>query len=585
MMITKTLNHSLESTENKKIFLIHNNKVTKTMLCEYLQSSKLENVEKITKMLKNISEKDIRVDNIGKHFESSLDHVERKKKGQYYTSSSIVQYIIHSLSIKDSSKTLDPTCGCGSFTLGLYDYLGGKYGKSSFNNVFGVDLNPIAVDITRLCLFLKSDKEHQYPNILQKNIQVGNSIVANSHFDWNVNFKSILDNGGFDFIIGNPPYGTIGKNEFDFDNSEYSKIIHGAVNIASLLIVKSLNLLKEGGKLAFLLPKSILHVDSYHYLRKYILEKSTILQIYDLGKEFSDVRGEQIILFLQKTNNLQSKPKKVKISIGITKKNLNEQIKPKKEFDVNYSALKPDRFLILDNPKHYQILNKLNEKHTTVPLSEFVNGQIFRGITLNAEQQKTISEKHIQKGIKILRGRSISKYKISKPYYIKKMKLLRANHKKIQRLNKKQKIVLQNIFSSESGIITSFDHQGIITLDTVTNVIVNNPNIGKYLMGLFNSKLINFYLMFGLFNRSKLTMHVDKKYLGSIPIVNNPDAKIMKKIISLVDSASLENNPEDIKKITRMIDENVFRLYNISKNDTKIITDAVDNHLSNKSRW
>lgn len=81
MMITDTLKHSLESTGNKKIFLTHHNKVTKTMLCEYLQSSKLENVENITKMLKNISEEDIRVDNIGKYFESSLDQVERKKKG------------------------------------------------------------------------------------------------------------------------------------------------------------------------------------------------------------------------------------------------------------------------------------------------------------------------------------------------------------------------------------------------------------------------------------------------------------------------------------------------------------------------
>lgn len=584
MMSTETLRHSFESTDNKKIFLTHHNKMTKTMLCEYIQSSKLENVGNITKMLKNISEEDIRVDNIGKYFENSLDQVERKKKGQYYTSSAIVQYMIHSLSIKDSSKTLDPTCGCGSFTLGLYDYLRKTYGKSSFKNVFGVDLNPIAVDITRLCLFLKSNKEHPYHNILQKNIQVGNSIVENNDFNWNVNFKSILNNGGFDFVIGNPPYGTIGKNEFDFDDSEYSKIINGTVNIASLIIVKSLNLLKKGGKLAFLLPKSILHVDSYHYLRKYILEKSTVLQIYDLGQEFSDVRGEQIILFLQKTSNLQSKPKKVKISIGIIK-NSNEQIKPKKEFDINYSLLKPDKFPILDNLKHYGLLNKLNEKHDTIPLSEFVKDQIFRGITLNAEQQKIISERHMQNGVKILRGRSISKYKISKPYYIKKMKLLGKNHKKIQNFNKKQKIVLQNIFSSESGIIASFDHQGIITLDTVTNVIVDNSNVGKYLLGLFNSKLINFYLMFGLFNRSKLTMHVDKKYLGSIPIVNNPDTKVMKKIISLVDSLYFNNDSYDIKNVTRMIDKEVFKLYNISKNDTKTITDAVDSHLSNKSRW
>ena len=583
MMITETQKDNSELVRNEKIFLTHHNKVTKTMLCEYLQSSKLENIENIRKILKNIPQDDIQVDNIGKYFESSLEHVERKKKGQYYTSSSIVQYMINSLSIKDSSKTLDPTCGCGSFTLGLYDYLRKKYGKFSVNNIFGVDLNPIAVDITRLCLFLKSNKDNQYQNILQKNIQVGNSIVESNIFDWNVNFESILNNGGFDFVIGNPPYGSIGKK--DFDDLEYSEIINGTVNIASLLIVKSLNLLKDNGKLAFLLPKSILHVNSYHNLRKYILEKSSVLQIYDLGQEFSDVRGEQIILFLQKKNNIPSRPKTVKISIGI-KENLNNNvIKPKKEFNIDYSLLKSDKFPILDNPKHYELLNKLNKKNNVIPLLEFVNGQIFRGLTLNAEQQKMISEKHIQNGVKILRGRSISKYNISKPYHIKKTELQRKNQNKIQNLYKKQKIVLQNIFSSESGIIASFDSQGMITLDTVTNVIVNDVGIGKYLLGLFNSKLINFYLMFGLFNRSKLTMHVDKKYLGSIPIINNPDNKMMKKIIQYVDSTTLKSNSNDIKKITRMIDVEVFKLYNISKDDTKIITDAVDNHLSNKSRW
>ena len=583
MMIAETQKDNSESIRNKKIFLTHHNKITKTMICEYVQSSKLENIENITTMLKNIPQENIQVDNIGKYFESSLEHVERKKKGQYYTSSSIVQYMIHSLSIKNSSKTLDPTCGCGSFTLGLYDYLGKKYGKSSVTNIFGVDLNPIAVDITRLCLFLKSNKDNQYQNILQKNIQVGNSIVKNKLFDWNVNFESILNNGGFDFVIGNPPYGSIGKK--DFDDSEYAEIINGTVNIASLLIAKSLNLLKDNGKLAFLLPKSILHVNSYHNLRKYILEKSSVLQIYDLGQEFSDVRGEQIILFLQKKNNLQSRPKTVKISIGI-KENLNSNvIKPKKEFNIDYSLLKSDKFPILDNPKHYALLNKLNEKNNVIPLLEFVNGQIFRGLTLNAEQQKMVSEKYIQNGVKILRGKSISKYNISKPYYIKKTELLGKNQNKIQNLYKKQKIVLQNIFSSESGIIASFDPRGMITIDTVTNVIVNDVDIGKYLIGLFNSKLINFYLMFGLFNRSKLTMHVDKKYLGSIPIINNPDNKIMKKIIHLVDSTTLKNNSNNIKKITRMIDMEVFKLYTISKDDTKIITDAVDSQLSNKSRW
>lgn len=549
----------------------------------YLQSLQLENTREITKLIENMSDQDLLVENIGKNFENSLNRIERKQKGQYYTPAPIVRYMIDTLRITDSSKILDPACGCGSFVLGLHDYLSEKYGTPSLKHIFGVDLNPIAVDIARLCLFLKSNKNKSHLDLLDRNIQVGNSI-RNDAFDWNVNFKPIMNKGGFDFVIGNPPYGLIRKTEFGFDVPEYFKIIHGVINIASLVIIRSLNLLKSDGKLAFLLPKSLLHVESYRSLRKYILEKSTVLQIYDLGQEFSDVRGEQVILFLQKSDGTKLKPKSFKISIGTDKK-FPDLVRPKKEFEINYSLLHPDRFLVLNDPKHFNILNKLENMRNTMQLLEFVDGMIFRGITLNAKQQKMVCGNPVAGGIEVLRGRSISKYKISKLYHIKKTELKAENMNKILALENKQKVVLQNILSSESGIISSFDGRGAITLDTVTNVMVPDKNIGKYLVGLFNSKLINFYLVFGLLNRAKLTVHADRKYVGKIPVVNRPDNAIMKKIISLVDSAMLEKDSNEIKKITGMIDAYVFKLYDISKTDIQVITNAMDKHLSNRSRW
>ncbi len=78
-------------------------------------------------------------------------------------------------------------------------------------------------------------------------------------------------------------------------------------------------------------------------------------------------------------------------------------------------------------------------------------------------------------------------------------------------------------------------------------------------------------------------MHADKEYLGQIPIIY-PNAKILGYIIKLVESINLQEK-SDIKEITRKIDEYVFKLYNVSDNDKNIISNAIDNHMSIKSRW
>ena len=564
--------HNVQNTKHKM------NTYSRSL--SYIQQLKnLKDYKNLSKILENIDLDEINVEKIGKYFENSLDRIERKQHGQYYTHSSVIQYMLESLSITDSSKVLDPTCGCGSFVLGIHDYLTDKYNKPNLNNIFGVDLNPTAVDITRLCLFLKSIKSKGITNILDRNIRVGDSI-NNDLFSWETEFKDIMSDGGFDYIVGNPPYGFLNKTEFDHSRSEYVNIMNGRLNIASVVIVKSLSLLKDNGMLALLVPKSILHVESYRNLREYLLSNCTILEIYDLGITFADVRGEQIILFLQKK---KTKPKTLKISSGIDKNSTNI-ITPKKSIKYNYTCLTPDKFLILDNPNQYTILDKIDCMKNTTSLTKFVNGQIFRGIPLESIPKKTLCTVPSPNTIKILRGRSISKYKIVKPYYCSDLNLNNHIKHKVKTLSS-NKLVLQNIFSPESGLISSFDSEGTITLDTVTNVIVDNDVIGKYLLGLFNSKLITFYLLFGLFNRSKLTIHIDKRYLGQIPIHIKPDTDSVQNIVNLVDRAMTTDDYTLIKEITHMIDGIVFKLYNISKTDINIISDAVDQHLSIKSRW
>jgi type I restriction-modification system DNA methylase subunit len=173
-------------------------------------------------------------DEMGRNFELSLERLERKQKGQYYTPKDIVEYIISRLDVKSDSNILDPACGCGSFLLSMFDIFTKKYGTDFIRNIYGVDIKEDAVEMTKACLFLLTGFNDKYKTVLKHNIQVGNSLIMKSLFD--EYYPTLYQFDGFDFIIGNPPYITLKKHD-DFDPYDpvYSKIINGPVNAASLI--------------------------------------------------------------------------------------------------------------------------------------------------------------------------------------------------------------------------------------------------------------------------------------------------------------------------------------------------------------
>lgn len=528
-------------------------------------------------------EKGINVEKLGELFEKSLEQLERKDKGQFYTPRELVDYIISFLDINQNSKILDPACGCGSFLLSVLEYFKQKNTKNGLENIFGVDINESAVKITRLSLAIKFGFSEKTLKQLENQIKIGNSIVSNKKidnlgFEWENEFKDILSSGGFDFVVGNPPYVTLKKyKDFDPQESIYSLIIHGPVNAATLMIGRALELLKGGGILAFVLPRTILYVDSYSKLRKYLLENTKILHIFDLGQKFKDVRGEQVILIIKKE---KPKTQSHRIKIRIFKfrdKKLSEQ----PTLEIPQEILnKFNKFLIFDKKEYYTILEKILEKD--ISLNEYVDGQIFRGLPIGGNSH-FISRTKTSDSEEVIRGKCISKFRIKEILFINKKLLERFNKKKLSEL-KKPKIILQNIFSTESGVIAAYDEKGIITLDTVTNIITKNEKEAKYLLGLLNSKLINFYIIYGLFNKSRLTMHADRSYLGNIPIIKGSKKEI-ERIVNYVDDAMEKTNRDEIKAIMGEIDKTVYKIYGLTDKEIRLVEVALKNMLSKRSWW
>ena len=542
----------------------------------HLSKDILDSLPYKDRIIKNVINKieldqltEIKEDTLGVLFENIITEQKRKDLGQFYTPQEIVNYMVNFLNIKPNSKILDPTCGCGVFLVTAYNYIK-QQNPNAIKNIFGVDLNNSATKLTRINLWLRNGQDSNSLKIIEKNIKIGNSIVGNRFvdrkaIDWKKQFSDVLVEGGFDFIIGNPPFVTL-KNKRDYDASEsfFSHIANGNTNAASLVIARSYELLKDGGVMAFVLPKTLIKVNSYSRLREFLLDNSKILHILDLGTYFKDVRGEQIVLFIQKTDNKeQIQDNNVLVKIFDENK---EFYVPQKTFQ------KYNTFLMFEDESYYRLIEKIKGEN----LENIAD--IFRGISISPKSE-FISKSNGKGKVSIIKGNDISKFSYSNGFFLN-IEGLTSNSPKLKEFQKR-KIILQNIFSSEAGIISSIDEKGNLNFDTVTNVILKDRYYElDYIHGLLNSKLINFYLMYAVFNKSKLTMHTDKVYLGKIPIrrATKEEQRAIIQIIKKID----KNN---FKKILPELDKKVYKLYEITETEQNMVDIALKQIMSEKSLW
>src|SRR3989338_696621 len=227
----------------------------------------------------------------------------RKEQGIYYTPTYVVDYIV-TLDKKKNGEIaqtkLDLTGASASY---------GRKVEILKENIFGVDLDPKAVEIAQLNLLLKNaEKKHRLPT-LQENIKVGNSLIDDSAvagyraFKWEEQFKDVMEDGGFDVVIGNPPYVDIKQLDpkivrYFFD--KYSTV-ENRMNLYAVFVERALSLLKDGGYFGFIIPNSILYNKSYQKIRTLLLDNVTLRKIIRLPDNvFQNVKVETIILIYQK---------------------------------------------------------------------------------------------------------------------------------------------------------------------------------------------------------------------------------------------------------------------------------------------
>lgn len=225
-------------------------------------------------------------------------------------------------------KVLDPACGSGAFLNEVFDYLyregqavNGqlttlhaenaklfRWDKHILaNNIYGVDINQESVEITKLSLWLKTANKGEKLTYLDNNIKCGNSLVddpaiAGAHaFKWESEFADIMKAGGFDVVVGNPPYGaSFSENEKDYFRHQYSEIHMRTPESFNYFIHKASQL--SHGYVGFIIPSSYLTQHEFSKSRDYLIKYKKLSRVINLGDGvFEDVATPTCIL-LWKSN-------------------------------------------------------------------------------------------------------------------------------------------------------------------------------------------------------------------------------------------------------------------------------------------
>jgi methylase of polypeptide subunit release factors len=544
-------------------------------------------------------------------------------------------------------RLLDPACGSGSFLIGAYQHLldwhrdwyvkdgpekhaAGKQPalfqaakedwrlttterkRILLNNIFGVDIDPQAVEVTKLSLLLKVLEGENAQTISQQlkffheralpdlgsNIKCGNSLIGPDFyeqqmnllddeerlrinvFDWQAEFPEIMKAGGFDAVIGNPPY-VLGRETFDDRMKEYLSARYisfgGKYDLYVYFTEKATNLLMDSGRLGYILPNTLLANENATNLRMMILDQTQIEVIKTFeARVFEKAQVESVVIILQRTENSTRN--------HILVEGNGKSVIPQAAFrqELKY------RFNININPAVDKLIGKIQS--ISVPLGTLTD--ICIGIQLGGSSGDDKKESFLSKVVKdrthkkVLDGRDINRYSTNwNGFYVRYGDWLHRKRDEKYFLN--AKIMIRQIGKTPFATI---DEGSFYTLNTIYNLI-NTSNLSlHYFLGIINSKLGFWFWVKKNFDFKTIFPKIKKAQIEAIPIralqlANPTDKSCHDRMVELVErmlalhkqlaAAKIEHEKtalqRQIEATDRQIDALVYELYGLTEEEIKIV--------------
>jgi type I restriction-modification system DNA methylase subunit len=531
----------------------------------------------------------ITADVLGGMYEQYLSYVQnektdsthkskRKAQGIYYTPKYIVDFLldesleklISQAGIGTTLRILDPACGSGSFLIAAYDRIleARKHGAQSSlydsfeilqRSLFGVDIDEQAVEVAQLNLLLKALVEKTLLPTLQQNLKHGNSLIfgeaielqdlfgqeiyENKPFDYKTEMQDAFAAGGFDLIIGNPPYVFARGGSFDTKVKEFFKrnyqVAQYQINTYALFIERAFQLLKPDGYLAFIVPNTWLTIQTFSELRKFLLENTSSLKIVNIvDKVFSAANVDTCLLIAKKGTGGE-------VILGQLSNGGIEEFGhfSKAEFSEPEYMI---NIALLRNSGNGRLISKLNSFGK--PLSDLATVkaglkayEVGKGKPKQTEKMKNERVYHSRKRMdetyrKYLEGKDVKRYHVDwSGQWIKYGDCLAAPRD--SELFSNERILVRQIPSRPPYSINAWLVEGDYVNDINSMIITNFNGVApKYVLALLNCKLMTFWFVntFDKFQR-KTFPQFKVNELATFPIFTAQEST-EKKVIKMVDS-------------------------------------------------
>jgi type I restriction-modification system DNA methylase subunit len=605
----------------------------------------------------------------------------RKAQGIYYTPQFVVRYIVgqtlgrylqeHDYQPARQVKVLDMACGSGSFLIEAFDlldrYLAGiRTPLSRFSagpgvsgsplplgegpgvradmhdfarrmevlsaNLYGVDLDAQAVEIARLNLLLKAvNRRGLLPPL--DNIRQGNSLIGGSPaeleaafgpawrdkhpFNWAEEFPSVMAQGGFDVIVGNPPYIRAERMAKDdrayWQESGQFEVVYGRFDIFILFVERAIKLLREGGRVGFIVPYAVLSQNYGKELRKLILDTCCIECIVDLSefKVFQEASVDTCILILRKEGDETARERNHVMvvrqddySAGINPNGVDSYLVPQVVFrETPYTSFR----LELSEPVLH-VIGKIDARSLKLgDLCYIITGAVLHDPRTGASKERLIRTRAAP-GLKpYIEAKEVARYVPPLSDRFLDYDVPHDMHRpKFPELFENEKLMICRIASK---VIATYDDQHLYTDHTLDLAVrkdrlqwvnqrglkISNDEASFvrqyhlfYLLGLVNSRVATFYLQMIL----GMAIEINPETARQLPIrrINFDDpadvarhdrmGALVEDMLHLqAELAAAEAHKEDrrhdlarrVKRLDGEIDALVYELYGLTEEEIAVV--------------
>lgn len=648
----------------------------------------------IIEELSNIDFSKLSIHIMGEVYENYLEEIlrqndkilknKKKLQGIYYTTEYVIKYIIKNTltpilskcktaSELDNIKVLDSSCGSGSFLILAFDEFIEQYKRIENqplfeferrklilqNNLYGVDIDEKAVEITKLNLLVKClengasldlSGKKILPNI-KLNIRSGNSLVSsnlstdsfdlfsNQHidvinkllelhrlfkysnddnkysiyndieieefklnsilnkdleykynlsdikpFNYHIAFPEVFKDGGFDCVIGNPPWGANIDSILDYLNEYYPNSTVGFKDTYKCFFDKSIQLLKPKGKLGYITPNSFYFNPLFRDLRK-LLNSYYIDSMINLGERvFENVEAPSAITIITKSNIQNKKINTMDLSFSKSNKEKENLINNGKYSIINQNIFNKTQnniftFNLRDLKSNEVYFEQFaNIKDAGIQYHRFGIGMKNRGGNDLYDRLFSKNKNEFKNSVPCYYGKLINRYFINDftdIYFNMDYKSVLKSNEQVsftkEYQGKRNKILWRQ---TSDNIKATIDKKGIWFGNTIQCCQIKKEYSNyklEYLLAILNSKYLNYIYNNTIKESNRVFPQIKISNLKKLPIRtidfnNKLDIDIYNKIISIVEELSkFEFNSIAYKSYISILDDLIFDLYSVNK--------------------